>query len=152
MILVGYKLVNWGVIKSVLDEGFEQALPFFVTVIAIIFTDLLIGVGVGLVVGLLIVIRMNHHSAITQVSDGNDILIRFAKDVNFAHKSELKKILAEIPEDSNIIVDGLGAHFIDRDILEAVRDFRDGSSSRNIRVILKNMNSKRLSVRGVLNG
>ena len=152
LILVGYKLVNWGVIKSVLDEGFEQALPFFVTVIAIIFTDLLIGVGVGLVVGLLIVIRMNHHSAITQVSDGNDILIRFAKDVNFAHKSELKKILAEIPEDSNIIVDGLGAHFIDRDILEAVRDFRDGSSSRNIRVILKNMNSKRLSVRGVLNG
>jgi MFS superfamily sulfate permease-like transporter len=152
LILVGYKLINWGVIKSVLDEGFEQALPFFVTIVAIIFTDLLIGVSVGLVVGLLIVIRMNHHSAITKVSDGNDILIRFAKDVNFAHKSELKKILTEIPEDSKVVIDGSGAHFIDHDILDAVSDFRDGSSLRNIRVSLKNMQSKRLSVRGVRNG
>jgi MFS superfamily sulfate permease-like transporter len=152
LILVGYKLINWGVIKSVLDEGFEQALPFFVTGLAIIFTDLLVGVGVGLVVGLLIVVRMNHHSAITQGSDGNDILIRFAKDVSFAHKAELKKILAEIPDGSNLIIDGLGAHYIDHDVLEAVRDFQEGSPLRNIAVSLKNMSSKRLSVRGVRNG
>jgi MFS superfamily sulfate permease-like transporter len=152
LILVGYKLINWGVIKSVIDEGFEQALPFFVTVVAIIFTDLLVGVGVGLVIGLMIVVRMNHHSAITQVSEGSDILIRFAKDVSFGHKSELKKILAEIPDNCNLIIDGVGAHYIDRDILESLGDFQAGASLRNISLSLKNMKSKRLSVRGIRNG
>lgn len=152
LISVGLKLINIDVFKKVLREGFEQYLPFFVTLIAIMFTDLLMGVGIGMVVGMIIVVRMNHHSALTLVSDGSDILIRFAKDVSFFHKPALKQILSEIPEGSSVVIDGTGAQFIDHDILEAVKDFADGGSHRNIKVFFRNMKSKRMSVRGIQDG
>ncbi|MEY4631833.1 MAG: hypothetical protein RIQ81_1953 [Pseudomonadota bacterium] len=149
LITVGFKLVSWDVLKKVYKSGFEQALPFFVTLVAIVMTDLLTGVAIGLVVGLMIVIRMNHHSAITVVTEGQTYLVRFAKDVSFAHKPALKKILANIPVDTSVIIDGTGAHFIDHDILEAVGDFYSGAGRRGIKVVLKNLRSKRMSVRGV---
>jgi MFS superfamily sulfate permease-like transporter len=153
LISVGLKLFSWKVLKDVWRSGFEQALPFAVTVIAIVATDLLTGVAVGLVVGLMIVIRMNHQSAITVVSEGDTYLVRFAKDVSFAHKPAFKKILWRIPEGTDVIIDGTGAHFIDHDILETVSDFYEGSGQRNMRVTLKNLRTKRMSRwGGVLHG
>jgi MFS superfamily sulfate permease-like transporter len=148
LITVGFKLFRWDILKKVWKSGFEQALPFFVTLVAIVSTDLLKGVSVGLVVGLMIVIRMNHQSAITVVSEGDTYLVRFAKDVSFAHKPSLKKILASLPEDTNVIIDGTGAHFIDHDILEAVSDFYGAAGQRNIKVTLKNLRTKRMSAWG----
>ncbi len=145
LITVGFKLISWDILKKVWKTGFEQALPFFVTLIAIVSTDLLTGVAVGLVFGLMIVIRMNHQSAITVVSEADTYLIRFAKDVSFAHKPSFKKILASMPVDSNVIIDGTGAHFIDHDILETVSDFYGAAGQRNIKVTLKNLRTKRMS-------
>lgn len=153
LIAVGLKLLSWKLLKQMWRSGFEQALPFAVTLVAIVATDLLTGVAIGLVFGLMIVIRMNHQSAITVVSEGNTYLVRFAKDVSFAHKPSLKKILARLPEGSDVIIDGTGAHFIDHDILETVSDFYEGAVQRNIRVTLKNLRSKRMSRwGGVLHG
>lgn len=145
LISVGFKLVSFDLLKKVVKSGFEQALPFFVTVVAIVATDLLTGVSIGLVVGLMIVFRMNHHSAITVVSEGNTYLIRFAKDVSFTHKPALKKILSSLPDDINVTIDGTGAHFIDHDIMEAVSDFYQTASARKITVFLKNLRTKRMS-------
>lgn len=153
LIAVGFKLFSWSLLKQMWRSGFEQALPFVVTLIAIVATDLLTGVAIGLVFGLMIVIRMNHQSAITVVSEGNTYLVRFAKDVSFAHKPSLKKILGQIPEGTDVIIDGTGAHFIDHDILETVSDFYEGAGQRNIRITLKNLRSKRMSRwGGVLHG
>jgi MFS superfamily sulfate permease-like transporter len=152
LIIVASQLVRPRFWKVEYAEGPEQFLPFLITIIAIAVTDLLSGVGIGLMVGLAIVIRMNHHSAITVVNDGNHILIRFAKDVTFAHKATLKKILRGIPKGSFVNIDGTGAHFIDYDIVDTVRDFRDGALARNITVNLKNLRSKRMSIRGVMDG
>lgn len=145
LISVGFKLVSFDVIKKVTKSGFEQALPFFVTLIAIVLSGLLTGVGIGLVVGLLIVFRMNHHSAITVVSEGNTYLVRFAKDVSFTHKPALKKILSSLPDSIRVTIDGTGAQFIDHDILEAVNDFYQTANNRGIDVILKNLRTKRMS-------
>lgn len=152
IIIVGSQLVRPQFWKIEYREGPEQFLPFMVTIIAICFTDLLSGVAIGLMVGLGIVIRMNHHSAITVVNDGRYILVRFAKDVTFAHKSSLKKTLRSIPRGSDVTIDGTGAQFIDYDIVDTVRDFRDGAAARNISVTLKNLRSRRMSLRGVLDG
>jgi MFS superfamily sulfate permease-like transporter len=148
LITLGFKLVSWGVLKKVWKTGFEQTLPFFVTLIAIVATDLLTGVAFGLVFGLMIVIRMNHQSAITVVSEGDTYLIRFAKDVSFAHKPSLKRILGQMPPDSKVIIDGTGAHFIDHDILETVSDFYGAAGQRSIIVTLKNLRTKRMSAWG----
>ncbi|MCX6118654.1 MAG: SulP family inorganic anion transporter [Proteobacteria bacterium] len=152
LIMIGLKLINIKLIQQVIQEGVEQWVPFAVTVVAILFTDLLLGVCIGLVVGLLIVVRMNHHSAITVVSDGAHILVRFSKDVSFGHKSELRNIFAEIPENSFVTIDGTGAQYIDHDVIDEVKVFKDGAGFRNIEVDLKNMRSKRLSLKGVKNG
>jgi len=152
LISVGFKLVNFGVIKTVLNEGFEQYLPFFVTLAAIVFTDLLTGVAVGLAVGLIIVVRMNHPSALTLVSDEDNILIRFAKDVSFFHKPALKQMLSEIPNGKRVVIDGTGAQFIDHDIAEVVKDFAEGAVHRNLKIYFRNMKSKRMSARGIEDG
>jgi MFS superfamily sulfate permease-like transporter len=149
LISVGLKLMSMKIISKMIEEGIGQWLPFFVTIVGILFTDLLVGVGIGLVVGLLVVIRMNHHSAITMVADGNHYLIRFAKDVNFAHKFELKNILMQIPDESYVTIDGSGAQFIDHDIIDAVSDFQDGAEHRQLTVTLKNMKTKRLFLKGI---
>ena len=131
-------------------SGFEQSMPFFVTIIAMVSSDLLTGVSIGIAVGLLIVIRMSHQSAITVVSEGNMYLVRFAKDVSFAHKQALKKILASLPPRIDVIIDGKGAHFIGQDILETVSDFYSVARLREIRVTLKNLRSKRMTVWGAM--
>jgi MFS superfamily sulfate permease-like transporter len=152
IIIVASQLVRPQFWKVEYREGTEQFLPFIVTVLAIAFTDLLTGVSIGLMVGLAIVIRMNHHSAITVVNDGRYILVRFAKDVTFAHKASLKKTLRAIPKGSDVTIDGIGAQFIDYDIIDTLRDFRDGAAARGITVSLKNLRSRRMSLRGVRDG
>lgn len=152
IILMAFQLIRPEFTREVYAEGIEQFLPFGVTIIAILFTDLLTGVAIGLIVGWLIVIRMNLHSAITVVSDEQDILVRFAKDVTFAHKLSLKKTLLGLPHHSRVTIDGTGAHFIDHDILDVVSDFIDVAESRHIELNLRNLRSKRLSIKGVLDG
>lgn len=148
LITVGYKLVSPTVIRAVWDLGLEQFVPFMVTLIAVVLTDLLTGVSIGLAVGLLVIIRMNHQSAITVVSDGNQWLIRFAKDVTFVHKAKLKKALGDLPKGCSVIIDGAGAHFIDFDILEEIKDFLEVAPIRNIEVTWKNLRSKRFKLGG----
>jgi len=148
LIAVGYKLASPKVIKSVWDLGLEQFIPFAVTLVAVVFSDLLTGVGVGLIVGMLIVLRMNQYSSITMVNDGDQYLIRFSKDVAFTQKPRLKVLLAQIPDGCSVIIDGGGAQFIDFDILELIKDFIDHADLKKIRVEWRNLRSKRLKFGG----
>lgn len=152
LIYFGYRLLNPAIIKKTFHSGVEQAVPFFTTVVAIVATDLLTGVTIGIVVGLVMVLHMNHSSAITKVVDEKHMLIRFAKDVSFAHKDTLKQMLVQVPQGTKLLIDGTGAHFIDHDILESIADFKQGAPARGIDVKLKNLGSKRLSLRGVKHG
>ena len=132
--MVGYKLSSVSVFKSMYSKGRDQFLPFLITIISIVFTDLLIGICIGLVVGMTFMILRNYHSALTIVKDGNLILFRFNKDVSFMNKSKLKNELRKIPADSNIIFDAHRAQFIDNDIMDIIEDFSVNASSRNIKI------------------
>jgi MFS superfamily sulfate permease-like transporter len=148
LITVGYKLVSPALVRSVWRLGLEQFIPFCVTLIAVVFSDLLTGVGIGLAVGFMMIMRMNHQSAITVVNDNDQYLIRFAKDVTFAHKLRFKRALTDLPEGCYVIIDGAGAQFIDFDILEAIKDFLEVAKGRNIKVEWKNLRSKRFKIGG----
>lgn len=148
LITVGYKLVSPALVRSVWKLGLEQFIPFCVTLVAVVFSDLLTGVSIGLAVGFMVIIRMNHQSAITVVNDNNQFLIRFAKDVTFAHKLRFKRALADLPDGCYVIIDGAGAQFIDFDILEAIKDFLEVAKGRNITVVWKNLRSKRFKFGG----
>jgi MFS superfamily sulfate permease-like transporter len=137
LIAVGYKLTKPALYRTVFAQGWDQFIPFVVTVAAIVFTDLLTGVVVGFACGLFFVIRTNHREAITVVSQDSNYLLRFTKDASFINKNEFRRKLRELPNDSQIVIDGTRALFIDHDILEIVEDFRELASHKNIDIQLK---------------
>lgn len=142
LLVIGYKLTKVALYKKMYQAGFDQFTPFIITVLAIVFTDLLMGVLIGVVFGILFVIRTNHHSAMTLVNQDNYYLLRFNKDVSFVNKTELKDTLAVIPDNVHLIVDGRKALYIDNDIYDVMTDFQESARYRNINIELNNFHSK----------
>ncbi|HNG91616.1 MAG TPA: SulP family inorganic anion transporter [Acidobacteriota bacterium] len=140
--VVGYKLANVSVFKEMYRQGSEQFIPFIITIVAIVFTDLLVGITIGFFFGLFFVIRANHHSAMTCVDQDNYYLIRFNKDMTFVNKAELKEQLTKIPNDVILILDATKSLYIDQDIYEVITEFEELAKYRNITIEKKNLDSK----------
>ena len=136
LILTGYKLANVALFKEYYSRGKQQFIPFVVTIVAIIFTDLLIGILVGILVGLYFVMRSNFRSAMIMVEDGDKYLIRFSREVSFLNKAKLVDYLQKVPDNSAVLIDPLRNEFMDRDIIETVNDFIASSQARGIRVYI----------------
>ncbi|MEP6737708.1 MAG: SulP family inorganic anion transporter [Chryseolinea sp.] len=137
LLMVGFKLVNPTLIKNMFRKGWDQFLPFAITLAAILLTDLLIGISIGILVGLFFVLKTNFRRSIVSVHHNGNYLIRLTKDVSFLNKALLRQTLREIPNGSNVIIDGTKPAFIDQDITETITDFRDGALSREITVEIK---------------
>lgn len=142
LLVIGYKLTKVALYKEMYAAGLDQFLPFIITVLAIVVTDLLTGIAVGMIFGFFFVIKTNHHAAITMVSQDAYYLVRFNKDLSFINKNELKEKLMQIPANANIIIDGTRSTFIDSDIYDVVKDFEENAKFRNISIELKHFHSK----------
>ncbi len=134
LFIVGYKLASIDLFKSIYRKGKDQFYPFLITILAIVFTDLLIGICIGLVIGFIFVVFRNYHSALTVVNDDDRYLFRFNKDVSFMNKAKLKTELSKIPENSYLILDAHKAQFIDNDIIDILEDFSLHAKSKNIEI------------------
>ncbi len=145
LLMVGYKLSSVKILREMWAQGWNQFIPFAVTLLAIVFTDLLKGIGIGLLTSVFFVIRSNHHAAITLVHEEGDWLLRFNKDVSFIHKAELKRRLREIPDDATAIFDGTKALYVDGDIYETVKEFETAAAYRGIAVEYHNFFGKQLA-------
>lgn len=150
LIMVGYKLANVKLFKSIWRSGTDQFLPFIITVAGVVLIDLLSGVLIGTVVGLVVVLIMNHHAAFTLVKDGPHHYLRFAKDATFLQKIALKRCLAQLPNHSHIVIDGGHAMFIDHDILELIEEFKDSAVDRHIVIQLRNMPAVKLNLLSII--
>ncbi|MFZ6009971.1 MAG: SulP family inorganic anion transporter [Bacteroidota bacterium] len=137
LLMVGYKLTKPEIAISMYKKGKDQFIPFVVTIVAIVLTDLLIGIFIGIAVGLVFVLKTNFHQAIFVVNEGSNYLVRLNKDVSFLNKALLRKTFREIPEGSYVMIDGARSTFIDQDILETISDFRESATNRNIQIELK---------------
>ena len=137
LISVGYKLTAPEMYKGIFRKGVNQFLPFVVTVLAILLSDILIGIFVGLLVSLFFVLKTNFRTAIILVNQGNQYLLRFTKDVSFLHKSALRTALEKVPENASLIIDGARNHFVDEDIQETIEDYVKGAPTKNISVEIK---------------
>ena len=140
LLLTGYKLVKPAMIREMWGEGFDQFAPFALTITAILLTDLLKGMAIGMALGIFFVIRANFKSAISLTRDGKHYLLRLQKDISFLNKAPLRECLSGIEGDSYIIIDGSKAKFVDKDILETIFDFMAAAQDDNITVELKNLN------------
>lgn len=137
LMVTGYKLVKVNTFKEFHAKGWEQFIPFVVTILAILFSDLLTGIVIGIFVGLFFMMRSNFRTTVLLVKDGENHLLRLRKDVSFLNKPIVKQRLASLPNGSYILIDTNPADFIDQDVLEVIREFIVSAPARNIRVEVK---------------
>ncbi len=132
LIMVGYKLAKPSLFKKMYKEGWSQFVPFIITVIGIVFTDLLKGIALGTVVGILYVLYTNFQSSIRVNRDGNRVRIVFTKDMYFLNKPQLKEALTALQPGDEVVIDGSKAPFIDHDIYNMLHDYRDTAQVQGI--------------------
>ncbi|MEN9795764.1 MAG: hypothetical protein RLZZ150_741, partial [Bacteroidota bacterium] len=104
----------------------------------IVATDILLGVGIGLLVSVFFVVRSYHRRSITLVHDDRTWLLRFNKDMTFIQKVMLKDSLVQIPDGAHVIIDGTKSLYIDHDIYETLSDYSELAKHRNITITYHN--------------
>tara|TARA_R110002049_G_scaffold7173_4_gene42570 strand:- start:1794 stop:3362 length:1569 start_codon:yes stop_codon:yes gene_type:complete len=144
LIMIGYKLANPTIFKKMWDNGKYQFIPFAITVIAIIATDLLRGIGIGLVVSVFFILRDNLKLAYffkkENHQEGESIKIKLAQEVSFLNKAAIKQTLYEVPENSTVIIDATETVYIDHDVLILIDEYLNfGSKDKNITVKLEGL-------------
>ena len=136
LFVVGYKLAKPSLIKKMYQQGKAQFVPFIITVLAIVFTDLLIGIGMGLVVAIFYVLYNNYKKPYfffpEKHEDGAPIRFELAEDVTFLNKASILQTLNHLPENSKVIIDATNTINIDLDVIEIIEDFRENAQYRNI--------------------
>jgi MFS superfamily sulfate permease-like transporter len=140
LLLVGYKLAKPALFREQYAHGWTVFIPFVVTIVAILVTDLLIGIGVGMVVAVFFILLRHFRTPffIHQEHEGNhDVLtITFAEDVSFLHKAGLLTTLKKLPAESRVIIDGRNARRMDADIQIVLEEFMETREERAIEVEL----------------
>ena len=141
LFIVGFKLAKPALFKSMYNLGWKQFVPFVVTVLGIIFTDLLIGIGLGLLVGIVVILlksyQNSHFLHIEDQSNGKHrIKMTLAEEVTFFNKGAILKELDRLPRDTYLEINLLKTRYLDHDIIEILEDFGVKAKERNIDVKL----------------
>ena len=139
LFFVGYKLAKPSVFVHEYEKGMNQFIPFMVTISAILFTDLLIGIGIGMIFGIFFVIRTNYQKSVSVTELDGMYLVKLQKDVSFLNKAPLMRHLAEIPNGSDVVLNATRARFIDHDIQEVLNDFIETSTDKNITITIEDL-------------
>ncbi len=139
LLVVGYKLAKPALFKEMFARGPAQYLPFLITVIAILCTDLLMGIGLGMAAALFVILRnqyLNSHWLHIREHDNDrhEVTMQLAEEVTFLNRAAILKELARIPNGSEVTLDASGTWRIDRDVLDVIDDFEQGAPRRDITV------------------
>ncbi len=142
LLYTGYRLCKPSFFVHMWKGGYTQFIPFVATTIGVVGLDLLKGVGIGLVISIIFILRQNaKFSYFTQDKVGHDeedIKITLAQEVSFLNKATIKKKLHSLPENSSVVIDASHSQYIDFDVLDVIKEFYNTSAAE------KNINMKLL--------
>ncbi len=142
LIMTGYKLCKPAVFKHMWKEGgITQFIPFIVTVVAVVFTDLLKGVALGMAVSIFFILKENMKVSYfyqrSSYQNGDIIKLSLAQEVSFLNKASIKSTLENLPENSIVIIDASNTSYIDFDVLDIIKEFKDvKAAQKGIRLSL----------------
>ncbi|MGB5316434.1 MAG: SulP family inorganic anion transporter, partial [Robiginitalea sp.] len=141
LFLVGYKLAKPALFKHMYTLGWKQFIPFIVTVLGIIFTDLLIGIGLGLGVGIVVILFKSYQNShflhiVDKSNDKHRIRMTLAEEVTFFNKGAILKELDGLPKGTFLELDVKNTRYLDNDIIEILDDFSFKARDRNIDILL----------------
>lgn len=138
LFVVGYKLAKPVLFRQMYKLGWSHFVPFIVTIVGIVLTDLLVGIGLGLVVAIFFVLYNNYKRPYlfkeSEYKSGEPIRLELAEDVTFLHKANILKTLSQIPDNSTVIIDASRSINIDQDVIEIIEDFKASAQYRSIEV------------------
>ena len=141
LLLIGYKLANPKTIKHFWERGKYQFIPFIATLLAVVFTDLLKGVALGMIISIIFILKGNMQRAYKfrkeEYKDGDVIHIDLAQEVSFLNKAAIKSTLSSIPENSKVVFNASDTVYIAHDVLDLIKEFKKiKSKEENIKVKL----------------
>ncbi|KLT66070.1 SulP family inorganic anion transporter [Pedobacter sp. BMA] len=143
LLVTGYKLTRLSLFKHMYHKGWDQFVPFVVTIVAVLFSDLLKGVAVGMLVSIFYLLRTNMRNPyfyrITNDGDKKNVRIKLAEEVSFLNKAAIQVVLTNIPRETNVIIDGSNARYIDPDVLETIFNYKHNAYTKGIIVTLENI-------------
>jgi len=147
LLVTGFKLASPKLVQQMWKEGPSQFLPFAIAVVAIVFTDLLIGILIGLAVAILFILHSNFRRPIHRVVEhhvGGDVLrIELANQVSFLNRPALERALNAVPQGGHVLLDASSTDYIDPDVLDLIDDFRvSGAKAHGVELSLKGFREK----------
>ncbi len=138
LFVVGYKLARPAVVKQMWEGGVTQFLPFIVTVVGIVLTDLLMGILMGLAVAVVVILYQAWRTPYSVDMDahvpGEPVRIELAQQVTFFNKASIQHTLDEVPDGARVVIDARRAHYVDPDVVEIIHDFETNAETRDIEV------------------
>lgn len=139
LLYTGYKLAKPALMLAQYRAGWQRFIPFVVTILVLLYTDLLTGVVAGLLVATYFLIKANYHSALSFTQNGDHGLLRLNTEVSFLNRQELRNYMHSVPEGGHLVIDASSTRFMDTDIREDIEHFVDGAEKRDITVELRGM-------------
>ncbi|WP_437722301.1 SulP family inorganic anion transporter [Sorangium sp. So ce861] len=139
LLVTGYKLAKPAIFAEMRKLGWNHFIPFVVTIVAIVLTDLLKGIAIGLAVGVLFVLRTQMSRVFDVVHEGARVTIRFNKAAYFFTQGKLVALFERLPSDTHVVVDAQGASYVDHDVAELIRRFQQTAARRNIQVEIRGL-------------
>ncbi len=139
LILVGYKLAKPEIFKQMFSTGWTNFIPFVVTILAIVFTDLLVGIGIGMAVAIFFILYENYQKPFffeksNQLDKSGNITLTLSEDVTFLNKANIQRALSIIPNETKVTIDASKSINIHNDVIEIIKEFEINAKEREIEV------------------
>lgn len=147
LLVTGVKLASPALVRQMWRGGRSQFLPFAATVAAIVLTDLLVGVMIGMAVAVAFILWSNVRRPVRRVVErhpgGEVVHVELANQVSFLNRAALDRVLDEVPPGGHVLLDASGTDYVDPDLLDLIRDFHDKAGpARGVTVSLKGFKSR----------
>ena len=142
LIHTGFKLAHPKQLKMFYSQGYRQWIPFIVTIVAIVLTDLLVGIAIGLSVSVLFILHTHLRLQCydEEKTDDDTTVLRLNKHLTFLHKASLTAALQQFKPGSKVLIDGGKNRSMDADVLEVLREFKRGEKERRLDIQFTNLN------------
>jgi MFS superfamily sulfate permease-like transporter len=123
LVLVGYKLAKWSLFVEMYQKGLPQFIPFVSTIIAVLFTDLLKGIGIGILISIFYILKRNFQNHFTKEETTEECIIILSEEVTFLNKGGILDALQQ-SKNKRIVIDASSTKSIDIDVLESLQEFK----------------------------
>jgi len=138
LLIVGWKLAKPSLFIAMWKKGRSEFIPFVITVVGIVLTDLLTGIALGLVVAIVYILwdnfKLPYKFDITNYKAGEPIFIEFSESVSFLNKASIQRTLNTLPNGAHVVLDARNSMRIHPDVVEIVEEFQVNAATRDITV------------------